>query len=323
MVHSVKLRGKSWLWKNLLTIKDIIMDNVICLVGNRNDTSVWYDKWSNMGHLFKSITHRDLYDARLKDDMTLKEMVSNGELMWPEECAFPNNLSLYGLLFKTESLLWISLVNWEIMKEVWTKVKELAGFNFNGFDLMDIIYSMIDAGIGNNIRSIVRRISFSASIYNIWIKRNGRIFRDVKRSYEDVINKIVDTVKHKIIRLTVKDSPAVRDTKKIWAVSCKKYRAVGKCNQEAMVLVNSEQPLKDIVERLDVLVVNVNKNEIDDETRPRDRDAHGNLNFRPVAAINNRWEPAYGATRKRKKYGTLTLVNNLIQRVQIEEEGIA
>ncbi|GJY07715.1 hypothetical protein Tco_0374769 [Tanacetum coccineum] len=44
-----------------------------------------YDKWSNMGHLFKSITHRDLYDARLRDNMTLKEMVSNGQLMWPQE----------------------------------------------------------------------------------------------------------------------------------------------------------------------------------------------------------------------------------------------
>ncbi|GKG20554.1 hypothetical protein Tco_0380355, partial [Tanacetum coccineum] len=46
---------------------------------------ILYDKWSNMGHLFKSITHRDLYDARLRDNMTLKEMVSNGQLMWPQE----------------------------------------------------------------------------------------------------------------------------------------------------------------------------------------------------------------------------------------------
>ncbi|GKD39174.1 hypothetical protein Tco_1259381 [Tanacetum coccineum] len=35
-------------------------------------------------------------------------------------------------------------------------------------------------------------------------------------------------------------------------------------------------------------------NDIDDETRPGDRGARGNLNFRQVAALNNRWEPAYG-----------------------------
>ncbi|GJZ14964.1 hypothetical protein Tco_0550641, partial [Tanacetum coccineum] len=49
-----------------------------------------------------------------------------------------------------------------------------------------------------------------------------------------------------------------------------------------------------IVERLDVLVLNANRNDIDDETRSGDRGARDNLNFRPVAAINNRWEPAYG-----------------------------
>ncbi|GJX22684.1 reverse transcriptase, partial [Tanacetum coccineum] len=55
-----------------------------------------------------------------------------------------------------------------------------------------------------------------------------------------------------------------------------------------------EQRCEDIVERLDVLVVNANRNGIDDETRPGDRGARGNLNFRQVAALNNRWEPAYG-----------------------------
>ncbi|GJS37025.1 RNA-directed DNA polymerase, eukaryota, reverse transcriptase zinc-binding domain protein [Tanacetum coccineum] len=269
VVHSVKLRGKSiweispdiadsWGWKYLLTIRDIIMDNVISLV--------------------------DLYDARLRDNMTLKEMVSNGQLMWPQECRNGVDMSFSVSIAYSDMNTQFPMVQWwkviwfsqcipkhsfivwlaiqdrlttmdkiskwgdyavnrcslccqacedinhllfqcPFSREVWTKVKELAGFNFNRFDLMDIIYYMIDAGIGNNIRSIVRRVAFSASIYNIWIERNGRIFRDVKRSCEDVINKIVDTVKHKIIGLTVKDSPAVRDIEKIWVVSCKKYKA--------------------------------------------------------------------------------------------------
>ncbi|GKE12141.1 reverse transcriptase zinc-binding domain-containing protein, partial [Tanacetum coccineum] len=235
------------------------MDNVISLVGNGNDTSVWYDKWSNMGYLFKSITHKDLYDARLRDNMTLKEMVSNGQLMWPQEWYVKfhwiknivcpvlatdakdkivwrsrNGVDMsFSCIPKHSFIVWLAIQDrlttmdkiskWgdyavnrcslccqacedinhllfqcPFSREVWTKVKELVGFNFNRFDLMDIIYYMIDAGIGNNIRSIVRMVAFSASIYNIWIERNGRIFRDVKRRCEDVINKIVDTIKHKI-----------------------------------------------------------------------------------------------------------------------------
>ena len=54
-----------------------------------------------------------------------------------------------------------------------------------------------------------------------------------------------------------------------------------------------EQRFEDIVERLEVLVVNANRNEINNETRPRDRGARGNLNFRPVATMYNRWQLAY------------------------------
>nr|GEV03542.1 RNA-directed DNA polymerase, eukaryota, reverse transcriptase zinc-binding domain protein [Tanacetum cinerariifolium] len=96
-VHSVKLRGESiwevssditdsWRWKILLDIRDLIMENVKCIIRNGNNTSIWYDNWSNLGHLFKFISHRDLYDARLKNDMTVSDMISNGHLAWPEEC---------------------------------------------------------------------------------------------------------------------------------------------------------------------------------------------------------------------------------------------
>ncbi|GKB64801.1 reverse transcriptase domain-containing protein, partial [Tanacetum coccineum] len=62
-----------------------------------------------------------------------------------------------------------------------------------------------------------------------------------------------------------------------------------------------EQHFKDIVERLDVLVANANRNVNDIETRPGDRGACGNLNFRLVAAINNRSKPAYGDDSKEEE----------------------
>ncbi|GJZ14078.1 RNA-directed DNA polymerase, eukaryota, reverse transcriptase zinc-binding domain protein, partial [Tanacetum coccineum] len=95
-VHSVKLRNKSiwevsadindsWGWKILLTIRDLIVNNVKCIVGNGNDTSLWFDNWSVMGHLFKTLSYRDLYDARLKEDLNLRDMITNGQWNWPEE----------------------------------------------------------------------------------------------------------------------------------------------------------------------------------------------------------------------------------------------
>ncbi|GJX03941.1 hypothetical protein Tco_0189857 [Tanacetum coccineum] len=96
-VHSVKLRGKSiwdvkeesndsWGWKNLLEIRDQIKDKVIYKVGDGSKTSLWFDNWSSIGPLFQYITHRDLYDKRLSENITVRDMIVNERWRWPQEC---------------------------------------------------------------------------------------------------------------------------------------------------------------------------------------------------------------------------------------------
>nr|GEV89843.1 reverse transcriptase domain-containing protein [Tanacetum cinerariifolium] len=53
-------------------------------------------------------------------------------------------------------------------------------------------------------------------------ERNGRIFKEAKRNSEELVKSIVDTVKHKLLGLIVKDSSAVRDIERKWAIFCKK-----------------------------------------------------------------------------------------------------
>ncbi|GJU45325.1 hypothetical protein Tco_1202591 [Tanacetum coccineum] len=107
-------------------------------------------------------------------------------------------------------------------RELWIKVRRIANIEYNTFDLMNIIQFLINARNGNNIRSVIRLTAFSASIYNIWKERNGRIFRDVKRSCDEVFNNIVDKVKQRMLGLTVKDSSVVRDIEKKWAITYKR-----------------------------------------------------------------------------------------------------
>ncbi|GJU67029.1 RNA-directed DNA polymerase, eukaryota, reverse transcriptase zinc-binding domain protein [Tanacetum coccineum] len=96
-------------------------------------------------------------------------------------------------------------------KDLWAKVRRIADIRCNSFNLMSIMQFLTDDGNGNNIRSIVRRIAFAACIYNIWQEKNGRIFREVGRNYDEVFKNIMDKVKHSLLGLTVKDSPVVRD----------------------------------------------------------------------------------------------------------------
>ncbi|GJZ20771.1 RNA-directed DNA polymerase, eukaryota, reverse transcriptase zinc-binding domain protein [Tanacetum coccineum] len=95
-VHTVKLRGTSiwiidadkndsWGWKNLLLIRNRIREFVSCKIGNGRDTSLWFDNWNSIGPLSNLITHRDIYDARLKIDMKVYEMVKDGKWGWPSE----------------------------------------------------------------------------------------------------------------------------------------------------------------------------------------------------------------------------------------------
>ncbi|GKB02678.1 probable L-cysteine desulfhydrase, chloroplastic [Tanacetum coccineum] len=48
-------------------------------------TSVWYDKWSLSGPLSNFINKRDIYDARLKDNSCVADMIKDGSWIWPND----------------------------------------------------------------------------------------------------------------------------------------------------------------------------------------------------------------------------------------------
>ncbi|GJQ94091.1 RNA-directed DNA polymerase, eukaryota, reverse transcriptase zinc-binding domain protein [Tanacetum coccineum] len=256
----------SWGWKNLLTIRDLIMNNVRSIIGNGMDTSIWFDNWSSSGQLFQFLSHRDLYDARLKGDIKVNEMINNGQWKWQEEW-YENFLMITNIVVLVlvdeiaDRIIWRDrngndikfsvhtayndmtiqhhVVSWwkliwflsdaedikhllflcPFSKDLWAKVRGVADIRCNHFDLMSIMQFLTHAGNGNNIRSIVRRIAFA----NIWQEMNGRIFREVKINCDEVFKNIVDKVKHRLLGLTIKDSPAVRDIESKWDISCRKF----------------------------------------------------------------------------------------------------
>ncbi|GJR77025.1 reverse transcriptase zinc-binding domain-containing protein [Tanacetum coccineum] len=237
-----------------------------------------------MGHLFKTLSHRDLYDVRLKEDLTVKDMITNGQWNWLEEwyekfpmvtqiacpalidettnkifwknrdgkyLKFSVNIAYSDMSIQYPTVPWLTtqdkLRKWgdhainrcclccqesedinhllfqcPFSNDIWSKVSGIADIDHNGYDLMNIIQFLIDTGNGNNIRSVIRRIDFSASVYSIWQERDGRIFRDVKRRCEEVFKCIVELIKHKLLGITVKDSKAVRDVEDKWKVSCRR-----------------------------------------------------------------------------------------------------
>ena len=77
--------------------------------------------------------------------------------------------------------------------------------------------------IGNNILSVLRSITFATCVYYVWQERNNKIFRDTQRDWETVAKLIEDTVRLKLMSISVKNSYEVREMEKKWLVKLK-YR---------------------------------------------------------------------------------------------------
>ncbi|GKB86639.1 auxin efflux carrier [Tanacetum coccineum] len=95
-VNRVKLKGKSlWevsaeyndsgTWKALFDMRDKVRPYIVNVLGDDSKTSMWRDNWNVVGPLSKVINSRSLYDARLSNACTVKDMIKDNRWIWPSE----------------------------------------------------------------------------------------------------------------------------------------------------------------------------------------------------------------------------------------------
>ncbi|GJV10401.1 RNA-directed DNA polymerase, eukaryota, reverse transcriptase zinc-binding domain protein [Tanacetum coccineum] len=97
-VNVVKLKGRSiwniqkesndsWMWKTLLDLRGKIRLNVMKILGDGKSTNVWFDHWSSVGILSDIVNSKDIYDARLKSNMSVWEVIKDNKWKWSDEWA--------------------------------------------------------------------------------------------------------------------------------------------------------------------------------------------------------------------------------------------
>ncbi|GKC89418.1 hypothetical protein Tco_1150067 [Tanacetum coccineum] len=81
-------------------------------MGNGDQTSVWFDHWAEIGVLSDFVSYRDLYDARLKANLTVSEFVkgNNGQLPNEWSSKFP---MIYQLPAITSNQDHIDILMWK------------------------------------------------------------------------------------------------------------------------------------------------------------------------------------------------------------------
>nr|GEU39340.1 RNA-directed DNA polymerase, eukaryota, reverse transcriptase zinc-binding domain protein [Tanacetum cinerariifolium] len=69
----------------MLELRDKIKDYVIYKVGNGKRILVGHDKWCEQGPLINIISYRSTYDARLKSNATVSELIVDDNWIRPSE----------------------------------------------------------------------------------------------------------------------------------------------------------------------------------------------------------------------------------------------
>ena len=72
--------------------------------------------------------------------------------------------------------------------------------------------------VGSNIGVIIKKLSFSATVYHIWLERNSRIFNDCKKSEDTLFSLICDDIRAKLMSIKVKLNVNVLKAESEWEV---------------------------------------------------------------------------------------------------------
>ncbi|PWA97320.1 hypothetical protein CTI12_AA029920 [Artemisia annua] len=102
----------------------------------------------------------------------------------------------------------------------------MADIKYEDGDWNGLIRNLATDCVNKNIGWVVRRLVLAACVYFLWQERNGRIFRDVHKSSQDIYNKVVDNVKGRLYGIIVKDSINTRNVEEKWQVKCRRAKIV-------------------------------------------------------------------------------------------------
>ncbi|GJV50023.1 RNA-directed DNA polymerase, eukaryota, reverse transcriptase zinc-binding domain protein [Tanacetum coccineum] len=202
-VNTVKLKGKSiwavneevidsWGWKNMLRLRDDC----------------------NAGILQSFLTHRDMYNGRVKADTAVKEICitldssKSDELVWRSRSGKESKFSVKQAYDDLKGRV----------EEFWAKAKSKMGVNFDDMDWNGLINSVSKLYNGNSIYSVVGRLGSVACVYLIWQERNGRIFKNEKRSPTDLFDALCEIIRMRLMSLKVKNLRVVLRVQQQWNV---------------------------------------------------------------------------------------------------------
>ncbi|GJZ47398.1 reverse transcriptase domain-containing protein [Tanacetum coccineum] len=107
---------------------------------------------------------------------------------------------------------------------IWVLIRSLGGMELISPRLHDIISYFQPIAHRRNARSVIGRILVAAAAYFIWVERNNHVFKNSRRSPEELCDAIIVTVWLKLLSFCFKNTAAVQDILARWKMPSNSYQ---------------------------------------------------------------------------------------------------
>nr|GEU88603.1 hypothetical protein [Tanacetum cinerariifolium] len=217
-IHTCKLRGRSFWdvplksnvsrgWLILLQLRVLVRPYFSKQIGNGCDVSVWFYMWSNECPLIRYLSPRDISREGFTLQANVAELVSSEGWRWTQ--AWLLKAPILGLIVKPS-------LDVNKMDTGGVVRMKLAGMDTVPARLVDIVEYLQHIATQRSAESIIGRLLLAASSYFIWIERNNRTFKQVKRTPKDIRDTIMVTVRLKLLTLKFKNTIRVNQLLSFW-----------------------------------------------------------------------------------------------------------
>ncbi|XP_028115346.1 uncharacterized protein LOC114313178 [Camellia sinensis] len=237
-VKSYLLKGKSfwgikmpsdpsWVWRKLLSLRDLIFPIIKFKLGNGENVFLWHDNWHPFGSLLLRYGPRILYDTNLPDNSKVSSIISNDSWNWH----FPNSWEIQEWITATPPSLKPSIDSPDI--PVWSLTTDGSFSIYSAWDCwrdkgpkvtwsnlvwgppviprcnshwsplpwLELVEFVTNSINGKSLKSMIMKLSFLCTVYHIWMERNSRIFSKVFKPEEVVTNSIIQMVRGRLLSM--------------------------------------------------------------------------------------------------------------------------
>ncbi|GKB47808.1 hypothetical protein Tco_0898561 [Tanacetum coccineum] len=214
-------------------------------IGNGLKASLWYDMWCTQWPLSRYVTKdivREGHHLRLIASPMLNDMEDcmrwrdgNGNMTeFSVKCAW-EALRPRGPEIPWYSVVWFSHYNprhafhlWLVMRrslktqdklrpwDVWCLIRKLADIERVPPILEDTVAWLQPMAAKRTIKNVVGKLLFVAASYYIWLERNNRLFKNTRRSPEELRDPIMVMVRLKLVMFRFKNKSRVIDMLSEW-----------------------------------------------------------------------------------------------------------